>query len=300
MYKELNEIIPAEAIKVNELMKWHTTFQIGGPVDIMVVAQNIEQVAATARWCRQNKVPLFIFGLGSNLLVREKGIRGIAIKIGAGLRQVIFKEENQIYAEAGISLSDLAQMAADNSLSGLEFAAGIPGSLGGAVVMNAGAYNGEMKDVIKEVIVVDADGNQHSISNQDMHFSYRQSILQNSSYIVTAARLQLTPGNSSDIKRRMADLARQRENKQPLEMPSAGSTFKRPPGFYVGPMLEQLGLKGYSIGGAQVSEKHAGFIVNQGGATADDVLQLIAYIKEKVKETFKVDLDTEILVVGEA
>ncbi len=298
MYSDLYKILPAETIKLNELMKEHTTFQIGGPVDIMIFPQNVGQVAKTTKWCHENNIPLFILGLGSNLLVREKGIRGAAIKIGAGLKQVIFKD-NEIYAEAGISLSDLAKLAANNSLSGLEFAEGIPGSLGGAVVMNAGAYNGEMKDVIKEVIVVDADGNLISINNPDMHFAYRQSILQNSSYIVTAVCLQLTPGNRPEIEMRMADLALQRKSKQPLEMPSAGSTFRRPTGFYVGPMLEQLGLKGFSIGGAQVSTKHAGFIVNKGGATADDVLQLVAYIQAKVKEAFNVNLHTEILVVGE-
>lgn len=298
MYSDLYKILPAETIKLNELMKDHTTFQIGGPVDIMIFPQNVGQVAATTKWCHENNIPLFIFGLGSNLLVREKGIRGAAIKIGAGLKRVIF-EGNEIYAEAGISLADLAKMAANNSLSGLEFAEGIPGSLGGAVVMNAGAYNGEMKDVIKEVIVVDVNGNLISINNQDMHFAYRHSILQNSSYIVTAVRLQLTLGNRPEIEMRMADLARQRKSKQPIEMPSAGSTFRRPPGFYVGPMLEQLGYKGFSIGGAQVSTKHAGFIVNKGGATADDVLQLVAQIQAKVKETFDVDLNTEILVVGE-
>lgn len=298
MYTHLHKILPAEAIKINELMKEHTTFQIGGPVDIMIFPQNVRQVAETTKWCHENNIPLFIFGLGSNLLVREKGIRGAAIKIGAGLKQVIFKD-NEIYAEAGISLKDLAKLAANNSLSGLEFAEGIPGSLGGAVVMNAGAYHGEMKDIIKEVIVVDAAGNMISINNQDMHFAYRQSILQNSSYIVTAARLQLTPGSRPEIEMRMADLARQRKSKQPLEMPSAGSTFRRPTGFYVGPMLEQLGLKGFSIGGAQVSTKHAGFIVNKGGATADDVLQLIAHVQAKVKETFDVTIHTEIFVVGE-
>ena len=298
MYSELNRILPAEIIKTNELMKDHTTFQIGGPVDIMILPQNIEQLETAVKWFEKNHIPLFVFGLGSNLLVREKGIRGGAVKISAGLTNVIFKD-HEVYAQSGISLSELAQMAADHSLSGLEFAEGIPGSLGGAVVMNAGAYNGEMKDVVKEVTVLDTKGIMTVLSNRELQYGYRQSILQNSGYIVTAARLQLTSGNKNQIKKQMAELAQQRKSKQPLEMPSAGSAFRRPTGFYVGPMLEQLGLKGFTVGGAQVSDKHAGFIVNQGGATADDVLELVHYIKEKVKENFDVDLKTEFLVVGE-
>ncbi|MDD3894477.1 MAG: UDP-N-acetylmuramate dehydrogenase [Syntrophomonadaceae bacterium] len=298
MYTGLLRILPAEIVKFNEQMKYHTTFQIGGPADIMIFPQNIAQVADTVKWCHLNGIPLFIFGLGSNLLVREKGIRGVAVKIASGLNKVT-ADSNEIYAEAGISMADLSLIAADNSLSGLEFAEGIPGSLGGAVVMNAGAYDGEMQDIVSEVITIDTDGNQLSLSNEDMQFAYRRTILQNSSYIVIAVRLKLTPGDREAIKQRMADLRQQRQKKQPLEMPSAGSTFRRPTGFYVGPMLEQLGLKGFSIGGAQVSEKHAGFIVNKGDATADDVFELITYIQAQVREKFNVELQTEILVVGE-
>lgn len=298
MYSELNRILPAEIIKTNELMKDHTTFQIGGPVDIMILPQNIKQLETAVKWFEKNHIPLFVFGLGSNLLVREKGIRGGAVKISDGLTNVIFKD-HEVYAQSGISLSKLARMAADHSLSGLEFAEGIPGSLGGAVVMNAGAYNGEMKDVVKEVTVMDLKGKSTVFSNRELQYGYRQSILQNSGYIVTAATLQLKSGNKDQIKKQMAELAQQRKSKQPLEMPSAGSAFRRPAGFYVGPMLEQLGLKGFTVGGAQVSDKHAGFIVNKGGATADDVLELVQYIQKKVKETFDVDLKTEFLVVGE-
>ncbi len=298
MYTELLNILPAEIMKFNEPMKDHTTFQIGGPVDLMIFPRDREQVTRAAIWCRKQLVPLFIFGLGSNLLVREKGIRGVAVKIGSGLDKVTV-EGNDIMAEAGISLAALASTAADHGLSGLEFAEGIPGSLGGAVVMNAGAYNGEMKDIISEVTVVDEQGELTTLCHQDLQFGYRRTILQDRALIVIAVRLQLTPGDRETIKSRMAELRQQRQQKQPLEMPSAGSTFRRPDGFYVGPMLEQLRLKGFAIGGAQVSEKHAGFIVNTGNATADDVLNLITYIQEQVKQRFKVDLHTEIRVVGE-
>ena len=279
-------------------MREHTSFKIGGPVDLMVLPQNTEEVIKAAVWCRRNKMPLFIFGLGSNLLVREKGIRGVAVKIGSGLDKVII-DGNEITAEAGISLADLSLTAAENGLRGLEFAEGIPGSLGGAVVMNAGAYQGEMKNIVAEVTVVDEEGNLKSLSNQELNFGYRRTILQNSPLILVSVLLQLEPGRREDIKNRMAEFRQQRQQKQPLELPSAGSVFRRPEGFYVGPMLEQLGLKGFTIGGAQVSEKHAGFIVNIGNATADDVLNLIAHIQGLVKNKFEIDLQTEILVAGE-
>lgn len=298
MYSDLFKLLPAETIKINEYMKNHTTFKIGGPADIMIIPHNMEQLILAIKWARQNTVPLFVFSLGSNLLVREKGIRGAVLKIGPGLSRVMFNR-NEVYAEAGISLRELSRRAADNALSGLEFAEGIPGSLGGAVVMNAGAYNGEMKDVVKEVLAVDTAGEPIVFSNKELDYGYRHSALQNSSNIVTAVRLQLRPGNKGEINKLMDDLARQRRNKQPLEMPSAGSAFRRPTGLYVGPILEQLGLKGFSYGGAQVSEKHAGFIVNKGGATADDVMQLVDLINSKVKEAYGIVLQTEFLVIGE-
>lgn len=298
MYKELLEILPADIIKLNEPMKNHTSFQIGGPVDLMILPQSSEQTARAYVWCQRNQVPLFVFGLGSNLLVREKGFRGVAIKIGHDLSKVR-TDGDSIEAEAGISLADLTLLAAEHGLSGLEFAEGIPGSLGGAVVMNAGAYNGEMKEIVSEVTVVDGKGDLQILFNRDLEFSYRRSRLQNNNYIVISVRLQLHPGDPYTIKRRMAELQQQRQQKQPLDMPSGGSTFRRPEGFFVGPMLEQLGLKGFGIGGAQVSEKHAGFIVNKGNATADDVLNLITYIQKRVQQKYHVDLQTEILIIGE-
>ncbi len=298
MYKELLKVLPAEIIKFNEPMREHTSFKIGGPVDLMVLPQNTGEVIKAAVWCRRNNVPLFIFGLGSNLLVREKGIRGVAVKIGHGLDKVVING-HEITAEAGISLADLSLTAAENGLRGLEFAEGIPGSLGGAVVMNAGAYQGEMKNIVAEVTVIDAEGNLKSLSNRELNFGYRRTILQNSPLILISVLLQLEPGHREDIKNRMAGFRQQRQQKQPLELPSAGSVFRRPEGFYVGPMLEELGLKGFTIGGAQVSEKHAGFIVNIGNATADDVLKLIIHIQGLVKQKFDIDLQTEILVAGE-
>lgn len=298
MYKELLKVLPAEIIKFNEPMREHTSFKIGGPVDLMVLPQNTGEVIKAAVWCRRNNVPLFIFGLGSNLLVREKGIRGVAVKIGHGLDKVVING-HEITAEAGISLADLSLTAAENGLRGLEFAEGIPGSLGGAVVMNAGAYQGEMKNIVAEVTVIDAEGNLKSLSNRELNFGYRRTILQNSPLILISVLLQLEPGHREDIKNRMAGFRQQRQQKQPLELSSAGSVFRRPEGFYVGPMLEELGLKGFTIGGAQVSEKHAGFIVNIGNATADDVLKLIIHIQGLVKQKFDIDLQTEILVAGE-
>lgn len=298
MYTDLHRIIPAEIIKLNEPMWKHTSFEIGGPVDVMVIPQNSEQVIKVAAWCRAKEIPLFIFGMGSNLLVREKGIHGVAIKIGNGLNKVVVQGD-QIIAEAGISLAELSSIAAENALSGLEFAEGIPGSLGGAVVMNAGAYQGEMKNIVSEVTVIDGKGDQQILTNQELNFDYRRTILQNSDLILITVCLNLKPDAREKIKNRMAEFQQQRRQKQPLELPSAGSVFRRPQGFYVGPMLEQLGLKGFTIGGAQVSEKHAGFIVNIGNATADDVINLIAYIRNMVGEKFDIELQTEILVVGE-
>jgi UDP-N-acetylmuramate dehydrogenase len=213
--------------------------------------------------------------------------------------QAFSLQAEQINAQAGISLYDLVRNAAAAALQGLEFAEGIPGSLGGAVVMNAGAYGGEMSDVVSEVQAIDEKGNIRLFQKEELQYSYRRSVLQNSSYYVLGASLQLAPGNKAEIAARIQKYARQRADKQPLEMPSAGSTFRRPDGYYVGPMIEELGLKGYPYGKAQISAKHAGFIVNRGGATADDVLTLIAIVQKRVREKFGLDLQPEVRVVGE-
>ena len=297
MYSEILNYLPADRLLYNEEMKNHTTFKIGGPVDIMVLPQDEEDVATVVSFCRQRDIPLFIFGVGSNILVRDGGIRGVAMKLGENLDEVEVNGE-EIQAQAGVKISALARIAAFHSLSGLEFAEGIPGSLGGALVMNAGAYDGEMQAVVIEARAISPDGNINTFLKEEMQFRYRHSVFQSNDYIIVSARLKLATADHEEIEERMLEFARRREEKQPLDKPSAGSTFRRPPGFYVGPMLEELGLKGYQIGGAQVSSKHAGFIVNNGNATAQDVLYLIAHIQQKARERFGVDLQPEIRVVG--
>ena len=297
MYSEILNYLPADRLLYNEEMKNHTTFKIGGPVDIMVLPQDEEDVATVVSFCRQRDIPLFIFGVGSNILVRDGGIRGVAMKLGENLDEVEVNGE-EIQAQAGVKISALARIAAFHSLSGLEFAEGIPGSLGGALVMNAGAYDGEMQAAVIEARAISPDGNIKTFLKEEMQFRYRHSVFQSNDYIIVSARLKLATADHEEIEERMLEFARRREEKQPLDKPSAGSTFRRPPGFYVGPMLEELGLKGYQIGGAQVSSKHAGFIVNNGNATARDVLYLIAHIQQKARERFGVDLQPEIRVVG--
>jgi UDP-N-acetylmuramate dehydrogenase len=298
MYSGLSNLLPQDSIKENELMKNHTTFKIGGPVDVLVLPRTVEDIRITIDYCRENKHPLFIFGLGSNIVVRDRGIRGIALKIGNTLKDIQISGQ-EIHAQAGVRLSELARKAADNSLSGLEFAEGIPGSLGGAVVMNAGAYDGEMKDVVTEVEAISPSGEKRMFSLPEMEFDYRKSVFQSNGYIVVAAKMVLQPGTKLDIQGKMREFAHSRREKQPLEYPSAGSVFRRPPGYFVGQMIEKMGLKGYSIGGAQVSDKHAGFIVNTGGASARDVLELIEIIIKAAREQFGVELEQEIRVVGE-
>ncbi len=298
MYSEILNYLPADRLLFSEEMKNHTTFKIGGPVDIMVLPRDEEDVGTVVSFCRQRDIPLFIFGVGSNILVRDGGIRGVAMKLGENLEEVEVNSE-EINAQAGVKLSALSRIAAFHSLSGLEFAEGIPGSLGGALVMNAGAYDGEMQGIVMAARAIGPDSIIKTFKNEEMQFGYRRSIFQSNDYIIISATLKLANGNQKEIEKRMLEFARRREEKQPLDKPSAGSTFRRPPGFYVGPMLEELGLKGYQIGDAQVSSKHAGFVVNNGNATARDVLNLIAYIQQIAKERFGVDLQPEIRVVGE-
>ncbi|MDD3852954.1 MAG: UDP-N-acetylmuramate dehydrogenase [Syntrophomonadaceae bacterium] len=298
MYSKLKQYIPEERIKKDEPMSNHTTFRIGGPVGFMVLPQSILEVQQVLQLCRQEGYPVFVFGLGSNLLVSDRGFSGAAIKLGNHLKSSYISGD-EIFAEAGIRLSELSKKAAASGLSGLEFAEGIPGSLGGAVVMNAGAYGGEIKDVLVEILAMDPDGNLITLAVSDLKLGYRSSILQNTDLIVLSALLKLKPDQQTEIKARMKEFAKSRREKQPLEYPSAGSTFKRPEGVYVGPLLEQMGLKGFSIGGAQVSVKHAGFIVNTGNATARDVMQLIRYIQKKARDEHGVELESEIRIIGQ-
>jgi len=297
MLSEIARILPGRVI-FNEPLSNHTTFGIGGPADALVMPGGTGDLKKILEFCRTNRIPVFVFGLGSNLLVRDRGIRGVVVKLGNCLNKIKF-DGVCVEAESGVGISDLAYKAAQESLSGLEFAEGIPGTLGGAVVMNAGAYGGEIGDILETVEVLTVDGKMRVYGQNEMTWGYRKSIFQGMEAVVISARIRLTPGTSEEIKQRMAEYARARQSRQPLEMPSAGSIFKRPQGFYVGPMIEQLGLKGFSIGGAQISTKHAGFIVNKGGASAGDVLELIAHVQDLVRKNFDVDLQTEIKIVGE-
>jgi UDP-N-acetylmuramate dehydrogenase len=295
---QLAQTIPAARLKLNEPLRAYTSFKIGGPADILVLPASLEEICVVIAACSQYKIPVTVFGKGSNLLVRDKGVRGVVVKLDEHL-SYIKREGDHIIAGAGISLKDLAEQAAVWGLTGIEFAVGIPGTLGGAVVMNAGAYEGEMKDVVCRVNAVDRQGTVHTFVKKTLQFGYRTSPFQNGEYIVVEAELCLKRGDSCAITERIRDLTQQRENRQPLDLPSAGSTFKRPPGYYAGTLIEQTGLKGLRVGGAQVSEKHAGFIVNAGNATAADVLALIKEVQHRVHSKFGVDLHPEVKMIGE-
>lgn len=290
-------IMPGVEIKKDELMSKHTTFRIGGPADLFV-SPYTEEIPGLLRLAKEDQIPVTIIGNGSNLLVADKGIRGLVIEIGKGLESISF-EGNRVTVGAGTLLSRLANAAAENSLAGLEFAAGIPGSVGGAVVMNAGAYGGEMKDVLVEVKVLDEHGEEKVLSLEELDLSYRHSCILENNYIVVEATMDLQMGMEDLIREEMAKLRDQRVEKQPLEFPSAGSTFKRPEGYFAGKLIMDAGLRGYTVGGAQVSEKHCGFVINIGGATAADVCKLMKDVNDKVVAQFGVALEPEVKMVGE-
>ncbi|GLI18241.1 UDP-N-acetylenolpyruvoylglucosamine reductase [Tepidanaerobacter syntrophicus] len=294
----LNKILKPDQIKINEPMKYHTSFRIGGPCDIMVLPEDEEDVLEVIKICAQNSIPFFIMGNGTNLLVKDGGIRGVVIKLAQNFSEAVV-DKDVIRCKAGLPLSNLSKLALENSLKGLEFAGGIPGTVGGAVVMNAGAYDGQMAEIVESVKVMEQDGDIYEIKNKELGYSYRTSVLQNSGKIVLEALIKLEPGSYGEIKSRMEKYSVLRRQKQPLNLPSAGSVFKRPPGNFAGALIEKAGLKGYKIGGAMVSEKHAGFIVNTGGATARDVIELIEYIQQEVQRKFDVLLEPEIKIIGE-
>ena len=290
-------IVPEIRVFQNEPMSRHTTFQIGGPADCLIFPENSQEVSGILALAHQYKLPVTILGNGSNVLVRDKGIRGLVVKFGepmSGIR----REGNRILAGAGALLNAVANYAAEQHLSGLEFASGIPGSVGGAVYMNAGAYDGEISQVVEAVTAVSDQGLQKFVNGQ-LDFGYRHSVFQNNGFIICEAEFSLQPGSSGEIKSRIEELTRKRQSRQPVEMPSAGSTFKRPPGYFAGTLIEQAGLKGRRHGAAEVSSKHAGFVVNAGGASAEDVLALIGEIQQCVREKFGVELQTEVKVLGE-
>lgn len=295
---KLDSVVPSSIIKYDEPMSKHTSFKIGGPADILLLPGSISELMTAVQWAKSEGVPYFVIGAGSNILVKDGGIRGLVIKMGQNFKRIII-DNTSIVATSGIRLSELSKRAAEAGLSGIEFAEGIPGTLGGAVFMNAGAYGGEIGNLVKNVSCLDSKGELVDLSGPQLSFGYRQSIFQNLDCIILEVELNLVRGEPEKIKAQMREYAGHRKEKQPIERPSAGSVFRRPEGKYVGPMIEELGLKGYCIGDAKVSLKHAGFIINRGQATARDVLDLIAHIQAKVKDRYDVELQSEIRIIGE-
>ena len=281
-----------------EPMRKHTTFRIGGPADFYLCPHSAKEIQKTVAICREEELPYFILGNGSNLLVSDQGYRGVVIQLWKNVSDILV-EGCRIRAKAGASLAKIAGEALEEGLTGMEFAAGIPGTLGGAVVMNAGAYGGEMKDILQEALVMDEQGEIFTLKKEELHLGYRTSIIKEKGYIVLAAALELKPGDRKEIKEKMDELKQRRVEKQPLDMPSAGSTFKRPEGYFAGKLIMDAGLRGFSVGGAQISEKHCGFVVNTGKATANDVLTLIREVQKRVRDKFGVELETEVKFLGE-
>lgn len=294
---ELQNVMGGFGIFMEEPMKKHTTFRVGGPADVLVQPDETA-LAAILALCRQYHVPYSFIGNGSNLLVGDKGIRGVVIEMTDPMGNIEV-DGTKITAQAGAMLSKIANTAASNGLGGMEFAAGIPGSVGGAVVMNAGAYGGEMKDIIEKVYVLDENGAQLELDRDALDFGYRHSCIPKKKYIVTKVVLELVPRNEAEIRSEMKELNEKRAEKQPLQYPSAGSTFKRPEGYFAGKLIMDAGLRGYQVGGAQVSEKHCGFVINKGDATAADICQLMQDVSDKVQAQFGVVLEPEVKMIGE-
>lgn len=292
------EILPKKNIYYKEPMSRHTSFRVGGEAACLLQIETKEQLAKILSYLQKTERDYFILGNGSNLLVGDKGYPGTIIHMGQNIAGIRI-EKDRLYVEAGALLSRVAKAALEASLSGLEFASGIPGSMGGAVVMNAGAYGGEMKQVVESVSVMDKNGEIMELSGEAMEFGYRTSVIKNRPLIVLEVTLKLQQGEHAQIRQKMEELAKKRREKQPLEYASAGSTFKRPEGYYAGKLIMDSGLRGFRIGGAQVSEKHCGFIVNVGNATAADISELIEEVKERVKEKFGVTLEPEVVRLGE-
>lgn len=295
----LAEILAGNQFIFNAPMNEQTTFKIGGAADVLIFPSNISEVVAVIKLADEFKLPCTILGNGSNVLVLDNGIRGVVLKFSDKFFSKIQVDDEKIIADAGALLRDVSKFAAEKSLSGMEFAVGIPGSIGGAVFMNAGAYGGEMKNVVVGVTAVSRAGEILKFRAEDLNLGYRQSIFQQNGCAICEVELKLTHGIFDEINRQMAEFTQKRESKQPLEFPSAGSTFKRPKGYFAGTLIDVTGLKGFQVGGAMVSEKHAGFVVNAGGATAKDVLNLIEEVKRRVMEAHGVALTPEVRIIGE-
>ena len=298
MYDYIKNIIPKDRVLFNEPMSRHTTFKVGGEAECMVLIEKEEELIELVPYLNQVDQEYFILGNGSNLLVGDKGYRGIIISLGAGMNKIEVKD-NRIIAQSGALLTQTAVAARDAELTGMEFAVGIPGSVGGGIVMNAGAYDGEMKQITESVKVMDKEGKILILDNDTMEFGYRTSIIKNRPFIVLEVVLRLQKGNKEEIRKKMEELMEKRRSKQPINFPSAGSTFKRPEGYFAGKLIMDAGLRGYSIGGARVSDKHCGFVINTGTATAADIKEVIEEVQEKVRERFQVTLEPEVIFLGE-
>lgn len=298
VYNDLIKIVDEENVKIDEPMKKHISFRVGGPADILVRPKSEEQLSKVLKYINKNEIPYLIKGNGSNLLVKDGGIRGVVIEFGDNFNNFEI-EGTTIKAQSGVLLAVLGKAALRESLTGFECISGIPGSLGGGLAMNAGAYGGEIKSIVKSVRVMTPQGEILEFTNEEMEFGYRKSRLTNSNYIVLSAVLELKKGNYDEIKAFMAELTNKRTSKQPLNLPSAGSTFKRPEGYFAGKLIDDCGLRGLTLRGAQVSEKHCGFVVNVGEATAKDILDLMYIVKSTVLNKFGITLEEEVKILGE-
>lgn len=297
IFEELKRIVNEKNILVDEYLYRHTYTKLGGKADFFITPDTYEEVQNIVRYCNETKVPFFLIGNGSNLIVKDGGIRGIVLSLQK-LNKISVRE-HEVIAQSGAAIIETSRKALEASLTGLEFACGIPGTVGGALFMNAGAYGGEVKDCLKDCLVVDRDGNIVTRKLEDLDLSYRHSNIGENGDIVLEATFQLKPGNYEEIKAVMDDLTYRRESKQPLEYPSCGSVFKRPPGYFAGKLIQDSNLQGTRIGGAEVSKKHAGFIVNIDNATATEYIALIKHVQKTVKEKFGVTLEREVRIVGE-
>ena len=295
--KMLEEQLAPGSVCVNERMSKHTTFRIGGPASVFVTPESEEDLVAAIRICRSQGAPYFILGNGSNLLVSDQGYDGVVVHIGSGMKKITVKE-TQITAKSGAMLSQVAHAALEHGLTGMEFAAGIPGSLGGACMMNAGAYGGEMSQILVGVRALDPEGNVIDLATDQLDLGYRHSIMMEKQYVVMGARIQLKKGDPKLIQEKMNELKEKRVSKQPLEFPSAGSTFKRPEGAFAGKLIMDAGLRGLRVGDAMVSEQHCGFVINAGRATAKDVCSVIAHVQQVVMDKFGRKLEPEIRFLG--
>lgn len=293
----LQKFVPGENIYLQEPMAGHTTFRIGGPADCFLQIENEEQIKGVQRYLNMVEMPYFVLGNGSNLLVNDGGYRGIILQIGPKMSEIVV-EGGRIVAKAGALLSQVARVAMEHGLTGLEFASGIPGTVGGGVMMNAGAYDGEMSQVVTQVRVISRDGETMELDRATMEFGYRTSTIRNNSFIVTEVTFELQKGDRDVIMAKMEELMARRKEKQPLEYPSAGSTFKRPEGYFAGKLIMDAGLRGFRVGDAQVSEKHCGFVINRGNATAKDVLALVSHVQKEVRNQFGVELELEVKLLG--